>query len=502
MKRNFFLLMLLFSATTMLFAQQLELKTISQGPVTIPKGFKWSNNFQIIDTVDNYLLCLKPITIAGFSMGNEVFLLAKDLSAVKTLALPQEYAKFTPLYLKKVGGNHFVKLHKGYKKYALALYDEHMNFVKAEPVEDLSLLCMDGDYIYFRSAPITSNMSVACNGDLIKMDKDMNSVLRKPLTVLWSYETQRPKYHVKDTLGHIVFNNRGTYMTIDKETLEQTKLGLTYPPTETERIYGSLPDYYMYEADKIIYLKYLGYSLSAHVCDYKGNLLYSNNQLLTLSDTQKSAIIYHKLDQNGDKVYILVNEAKNISIVEYDVASGSTRTVSSFNMEKNPGFRIDLKYNTQYNLTFSFWQYDENNYNLLVSTTESNFPEHTKEPNRYFTYIHLDKDFKPTKMEEEVFERLPSSSRVSCSEMNACKEYTLLMQTKPIDKSSSAVQFIIWNKFGEIKKITSDLKYPSLVETQVLYNSPKTYKISPTHYYILIGDDKNKYKLIELTVKS
>lgn len=500
MKKLILLLTLVLLSAPTFFAQQLEFKTISEGSISLPKGFKWSSSFQIVDTVDNYLLCLKPITIAGFSMGDEVFLLAKDLSAVKTLALPQEYAKFTPLYLKKVGGNHFVKLHKGYKKYALALYDEHMNFVKAEPVEDLSMLCKDGDYIYFRSAPITRNMSVACNGDLIKMDKDMNSVLRKPLTVLWSYETHRPKYHVIDTLGHIVFNNHGTYMTIDKETLEQTKLGLTYPPTEKERIYGSLPDYYMYEADKIIYLKYLGYSLSAHVCDYKGNLLYSNNQLLTFSGTQKSAILYHKLDQNGDKVYILVNEAKNISIVEYDVASGSTRTVSSFNMEKNPGFRIDPKYDTQYSLTFSFWQYDENNYNLLVSTTESNCPKHTEEPNIYFTYIHLDKDFKPTKMEEEVFERLPSSSYVSCSEMNACKEYTLLMQRKPIDKSSSAVQFIIWNKFGEIKKITSDLKYPSLNETQVLYNSPKTYKISPTHYYIFIGDDK-KYKLIELIVK-
>ena len=226
MKKLILLLTLVLLSAPTFFAQQLEFKTISESSgISLPKGFRMSSDFQIVDTVDNYLLCLKPITIAGFSMGNEVFLLAKDLSAVKTLALPQEYAKFTPLYLKKVGGNHFVKLHKGYKKYALALYDEHMNFVKAEPVEDLSLLCKDGDYIYFRSAPITSNMSVACNGDLIKMDKDMNSVLRKPLTVLWSYETHRPKYHVIDTLGHIVFNNHGTYMTIDKETLEQTKLG-------------------------------------------------------------------------------------------------------------------------------------------------------------------------------------------------------------------------------------------------------------------------------------
>jgi len=500
MKKLILLLTLVLLSAPTFFAQQLEFKTISESSdISLPKGFRMSSDFRIVDTVDNYLLCLNPVIVAGFSMGDEVFLLDKDLSAIKTLELPKEYVKYTPLYLQKVGGNHFVKLHKGYKKYALALFDKHMNFVKAEPVEDVSLLCKHGDYIYFRSAPITTNMTVACNGELIKMDKDMNIVLRKPLTVLWSYETQRPKYHAIDTLGYIVFNNHGTYMTIDKETLEQTKLGLTYPPTETERIYGSLPDYYMYEADKIIYLKYLGYSLSAHVCDYDGNLLYSNNQLLTFSDTQKSAILYHKLDQNGDKIYILLNEAKKISIVEYDVALGSTRTVSSFNMEKNPGFRIDLKYNTQYSLAFSFWQYDENNYNLLVSTTESNYPEHTKEPNRYFTYIHLDKDLKPTKMEEEVFERLPSASHVSCSVMNACEEYTLLMQEKPIDKSSSAVQFIIWNKSGEIKKITSDLKYPSLVETQVSYNSPKVYKISPTHYYIFIYDDK--YKLIELIVK-
>lgn len=493
MKRNIFLLMLLFSATTVLFAQQLELKIISQGSVTIPKGFKWSNNFQIRDTVDNYLLC----TLIYPTHTYESCLMHKDLSAIRRIELPKEYAKFAPIYMCKVDDHYFFKLQKGFKQYALAIFDEHMNFIKAEPMENVGLVYHDEQYIYLQNAPVKAKVPAAYEGELIKMDKDMNVIIRKPVSVPWNRDTYRPGYNAKDTMGHIIFNNRGTFMTIDRETLGQTKLDLTCALSFEEKMSSSLRDLTLYKADNLIHITFHGYTLSARISDYNGKLL--NNQDWKFKTTQSAVFI----DYIDDKIYVLADEEKEVSVIEFDVKSGISRIVSSFALDQNPGFKplgwgpVSYPY-TQYVFTCSKWNYEGKSHNILIGTEETkHWQSNSTTCNKFINFIHMDKNFKPIKTKEDVYNDVKAQARVSYKELYTCDDYTLLMQEKPIDKKNSALQFIIWDKSGEIQEIATDIQAP----TQ--YSSISTYavihKISPTRYYIFINTDT--CRLLELTVK-
>ena len=130
MKRNFFLLMLLFLATTMLFAQQLELKTIastSQFPDEILGNGVTLSDIKILDVLDNYLVCQKPMP---FKKQSNIFLLAKDLSSVKFLEIPGQSPELTPYRLCQIGNYYLSQVVKGNKQVSFAIYDKNLNYVK------------------------------------------------------------------------------------------------------------------------------------------------------------------------------------------------------------------------------------------------------------------------------------------------------------------------------------------------------------------------------------
>ena len=111
----------------------------------------------------------------------------------------------------------------------------------------------------------------------------------------------------------------------------------------------------------------------------------------------------------------------------------------------------------------------------------------------------MDENFNLMKMEEEVYDKIPSLSHVSYRTLHSFDDYTLLMQTKPIDKKHSAVQFIIWDKSDNKKEITSNIQYSSMSEQ--IYYKQMVYKISPTRYYIFSYDGDMTNTLVEMTVK-
>ena len=506
MKRNFFLLMLLFLATTVLFALQVEFRTISEASeIKMPKGFKWTyfSNIQIVDTVDNYLICLKKHP--GYST-SEVFLLDKETLSVKTLELPKEYAKLTPTYLCKLKGNHFVKLYKGEKHNALALFDEHMNFVKAMPMNKFGLICQDDNYIYIHNTPVTYKTPEAYEGELVKLDRDMNVIVRKPLTVSWDKTTYRGEHSAVDTLGHIIFNNRGTYMLVDRETLDQTKLDVIPSLDFEERAFGTLIEYDQYLPDKIIHLMYKGYYLAIREVDYEGNVLLNKSMKF---DQNKKSIF---LDYKNDKVYILVAEEKNLSVQEIDMTSETVKIVSSFQLEENIGAvknpfifgKPSYPFKT-YLFAASVWKYVNNCYNLITTTTESEYYEDgTSLHDKYTSYLHLDENFNLLKMEEDKnYNRLRAANQLSYLPQENLDDYSIIIYNKPIIEKKnknavfSEVNFIIWDKTGGRKEIPSGVRFFS--GTEKVNDMPAFYKISPTRYYIFSRSEA--FKLTEAIVK-
>ena len=507
---------LLISLTTMLCAQQLEFKTITPD-TRIPKELLKNPrmrmvDIQIIDTVDNYLLCIKPVFISTTRtyFYTEAFLLDKNLQTVKNLNTPKEYTKFTPVFLCKLGNNYFFKLQKGYKQYALALYDMHMNFIKAEPMANFGLVCKDDNYIYLQNAPVKAKVPAAYEGELIKMDKDMNCIVRKPVTVHWEGgDNFRQKYCGVDTMGHLIFYNRGTCMAIDKETLEQTKLDLTCPIPFALRNNSAFREFSLYEADKIINFTaytdgFSGYSLTIHISDYKGKLLKKTDLHFD------RALAEGLLDYKNDRLYLYINEGQSFLVKEYDLFNETAKVVSSVQLEKNPGYTVITKgeqfamqYDKLYGFTVNPFKYDDNSYNLMVSTsvTDNTTSNTNLIYNKYVSYIHMDENFNLIKMDEEVYEKLWSLSNISYTPLHTSDDYTLLMQTKQIKNSyDSEAQFIIWDKSGKQALFAHEIQYRTIYGDG-MPNKPIVCKISPTKYYILTALNKENYTLLEMTVK-
>lgn len=572
MKKQVFLLAsLLISATTMLFAQQLEQKTIAT-TTQFPEGVLGNgvalSNIQIVDVLDNYLVCKKPLT--AFNKNSDIFLLAKDLSSVKFLEIPGEpkmipyhlckvsnyylsqvvkgnkqvsfalydknlnfirmvslekYSNCAPVYLGKVGGNHFVKLMNGPKQFALATFDDQMNLIKLQPMERFGLICCDNNYIYLQNISLKAKFKDRNDGELIKMDKDMNIVLRKPITALWEQKNVKSVYKTVDTLGHTVFCNYGTYMAIDKETLEQAKLDFR----SSGKGLSSL-DTTMYDTDKIIRFVVRSSSLSISACDYRGNELH-NREVTVCNSHQR----FDFLEYKDNKVYVLLNEKKDIAIVRFDIATGVADTISSFQLEQNPGYDrskdgtydsfttlTDIHYEDN-DVSADIWRYDDNAYNLIVTTEYGSHYVHRYFVNReehftskhwynaFLSYIHLDKNFKPLKSEEETYSEVIYPKLFSYRIMHHSDGYTLLMQYKPDKEEVADVQFVIWDKSGMRKVVTTDLKsdFWRVINTPYCHshplNTPVIYKLSPNQYYILAGIPSGKkatpISLTELTVK-
>ncbi len=487
MKRTFLLLALLpFLATVVSFAQKLEIKTIaSTSKIDFPKWDYPKGVFpriiNIIDTVDNYLICKEPG--AAIYRAHEVFLLHKDSLTVKRIEMPKEYAKYTPVYMCKLGGNHFVKFKKAYKKYALALYDEHMHFIKVKPMGNFGLLCTDANYVYFQNAPVSTKVDISYNGELIKMDKEMNVVLTQPVTVLWDHNYSS-NYGAVDTLGHIIFNNLGTHMLIDRETLAQTKLD--FKSGFVERT--------IYEADRMIRIAFCknrsGCYTSVQVFDYKGNLLKS--QTIDRSCEVMTGYMAYK----EDKLYFLVNEKKNLSFIEYNISDGTTRTLSSFDMVQNPGY-APPQTNANYSFGLNPWVYENNTFNVLIGTTETIYSAY----NKYFSFIHLDENFNRIKIEEETYNKILLPEYNSYRILHKFDDFTLLIKEK-VDKWWVTVRFVFWDMSGNKTEMTSDIQYDRGNETRLV--QPAVFKISPTRYYILhackIGK-KRGYRLSEVNIK-
>ena len=259
----------------------------------------------------------------------------------------------------------------------------------------------------------------------------------------------------------------------------------------------------LYEADKIINFAaytdgFSGYSLTIHISDYKGNLLKKTDLHFDRALTEGL------LDYKNDRLYLYVNEGQSFLVKEYDLFNETEKVVSSVQLEKNPGYtcitkgeQFAMQYDKLYGFTVDPFKYDDNSYNLLVSTSETD--NNKSIYNKYLSYIHMDENFNLMKMEEEVYDKIPSLSHVSYRTLHSFDDYTLLMQTKPIDKKHSAVQFIIWDKSGNKKEITSNIQYSSMSEQ--IYYKQMVYKISPTRYYIFSYDGDMTNTLVEMTVK-
>lgn len=553
-KKNLLLTLLLISAS-MLFAQQVELKTIastSQFPDGILGDGVTLSDIKILDVLDNYLICKKPAN--AFKKQSDIFLLTKDLSAVKFLEVPEDaklipyhlckvgnyylsqvvkgnkqvsfaiydrnlnyirmvslgkYSNYIPVYLGEVGGNHFVKLINGFKNFALATFDDQMNLIKVEPMENFGRLCCDSNYIYLQNIPLKAKRKDQRNGELLKMDKDMNIVLRKPVT---DQSSRLQGLQIIDTLGYSILYNRGTYMTIDKETLEQTKLDLRSIGT-TGLIYT---DTVIYESDRLIRIVLRFNSLSISVCDYNGNEL-QNREIETYHHSQRECAF---LEYRNNKVYVLLNKKKDIAIVSLDIETGAQDTISSFQLEQNPGYthtfrpdNIDYDYN-YYDVSADIWKYNDNSYNLILSTEKQNHIAHFTNDNYdgYLSYIHLDKNFQLLKLEEGTYPNVRTINRCSYKPIHHFGNYTLLLQYIPDKEITSDVQFVIWDKSGKRKVVPTNLKalfapggeYSTYNRGWPLY-TPVIYKCSPNRYYILAGIYKSKYptplSLTELTIK-
>lgn len=493
MKTKILAFFLLFSAT--MLAQSLEFRTITSD-TKIPKELLIKPqmrmaDIEILDTVDNFLICRRPVFITNTRqyMYTETFLLDKGLQTVKKIELPKEYSKFTPVYLCKLGNNHFFKLRKEFKKYSLALFDQHMNFIKAEPMENFGLVCKDDNFIYLQNSPIKSK---TYDGEFVKVDKDMNFVVRKPVSVLYDFNTYRPDYSAVDTMGHIILRNRGTYICIDRETLDQIELDVTEPLDYYTRIAASLRDYDMYEEDKTIHLTAYGSSkMNVRVCDYKGNMLFNRTFSSPISYPNFSFVAY-----KNNKVYFLTRKDRTISIHEYNMETESTNVVFSHKME-NP-------LNKESSTFANCWTYDDNSYNVIVNNSEPfDAGGNHWRYNKYISFIHLDENFELTQpVEEKAFKTLFSPSHVFYNVLYTSKEYTLLQHSHLVSGYKGLLyelQFCIWDKSGQQTMIPSGIKYNTLyVDTP---NKPVIFEVSPTRYYILTGFSKETYNLVEMVVK-
>lgn len=499
MKTKIFSLSLLLLFASVITAQTLEFRTITQD-AKIPKWIMSKkqmrfSDIEVLDTVDNYLICRKPVFLSNTRqyLYTETFLLDTGLQDVKTLELPKEYAKFTPVYLCRVGGNHFVKLRKGFKKYSLALFDQHMNFIKAEPMENFGFVCKDDQYIYIHNSPIKSK---TYDGELIKMDKDMNVVMRKPITVLFDSGTFRQEYSAVDTLGHIVFRNRGTYMCIDRETLDQIELDLIEPIDYYTRILNSFRNFDVFEADKVTHItSYASRMMNVRSCDYQGHLL--SNQTFQFPISYP---MYSYLDYRNNKMYFSATEDQTVSIYEHNLATGINQVVYSYNL----GLGRTLNKNSSHFATLR--KYNNGTSNLIVEHSEPynvNARDNTWRYNKYVTYLHLDENFKPThSVETKNYNGLYSSSLIFDKILHSFDDFTLMQHAEPVKNSRGLLydlEFCIWDKTGQMKSISTGIRYNTLYVD--IPNKPVFLEISPKKYYILVAVDKETCKLIEMTVK-
>lgn len=568
MKKQFFLLAsLLIIVVPMLFSQNIELKKIAS-TTKFPDGILDDgvtfSNMEILDVIGNYLVCKRPLHI--FNVRTNICLLAKDLSSVKYVETPEEYAAYTPIYLCKVGdyyffrlvknakqytfaiydknlkfvktmpmgefnrcipvylgtvgGNHFVKFAYG-KKFALATFDERINLLKVEPMGIFGRVYCDDEYIYLQNISVKAKQKDIPNGELIKMDKDMNVITRKPVTALWEKAKSKPLYLSVDTFGHLVCNCGRTYITVDKETLEQAKLDLR----SGERSYH-LSDTVVYDTDKILRIVSHITSLSVSVCDYNGNEMQNRSMEIPFRKQTCSFLEY-----KNNKVYVLLSEKTTVSIVGFDIESGATDTVSSFQLEQNPGYTCSVNLSNydykDYEISTSLWKYNNNSYNLVLTTerhrhqvspvyqprSKTYINEAKDYYDGYLSFIHLDENFQFIKLEEESYLDITSKKLCASKVLHYFGDYSLLMEYKPAKGMISDVQFVIWDQFGNRKVVLSHQKarfapggqYSTYRRGDPLY-TPIIYKFSPNRYYILTGiynnaKDAPPFTLTELTVK-
>ena len=218
------------------------------------------------------------------------------------------------------------------------------------------------------------------------------------------------------------------------------------------------------------------------------------------------------MDYKNDKVYILVAEEKNLSVQEIDMTSETVKIVSSFQLEENIGAvknpfifgKPSYPFKT-YLFAASVWKYVNNCYNLITTTTESEYYEDgTSLHDKYTSYLHLDENFNLLKMEEDKnYNRLRAANQLSYLPQENLDDYSIIIYNKPIIEKKnknavfSEVNFIIWDKTGGRKEIPSGVRFFS--GTEKVNDMPAFYKISPTRYYIFSRSEA--FKLTEAIVK-
>lgn len=165
-KRNLLLTLLLFCATTMLFAQHLEFQDLTAA-IKRPKEISNSASTTIIAPYGDNLLCSVLIAKLPVPDGKMV-VLDKQLNVVKVIVLPEEYKKYSYTYLCKVGNRYIISIYKGLKDRLLGLLNENLELIKTYQLSH--------EYVFERAIYKADNYVILnVNGrQLIKVDEELN----------------------------------------------------------------------------------------------------------------------------------------------------------------------------------------------------------------------------------------------------------------------------------------------------------------------------------------
>lgn len=238
MKRKILLLTtLLFLATTMLLAQQLEFQELTPARKR-PKEIKKNNITMIIAPYGDDLLCSVIIPKLPRAL-EKMMVLDKQLNVVKEITLPEQYKKYSYTYLCKVGNRYIISIYKGFKDRLLGLLDENLQLIKTYQLAH--------DYVYERELYNAGDYVILnVNGlELIKVDEELNVLQSGRLNQrMFLYNVEWTSRKLNN--GYIAIEKPKSHLVclINPETLETVcDVELPNPVPHDGRFYSTRPGY-------------------------------------------------------------------------------------------------------------------------------------------------------------------------------------------------------------------------------------------------------------------